>query len=137
MLRSEDEGRSFVAVDSPYHGSFFGMGAADGGVILAYGLRGNAFRNNGADQGWVEVDMGQEVSLTADVTLSDGSLLLADETGRVLRSADGARSFKPLPISTHGYLSGLVQAADGALVVAGMRGVSRIELDHLSMESKP
>lgn len=132
MLRSHDGGKSFDALESPYHGSFFGQGWTSAGAHVVYGLRGNAFQRIG-DGDWNSLDMGQEVSLTADLELSDGSLLLADETGRLLTSLDG----KSLPIASQGYVSALVQTADGALVVAGMRGVTRIEPKNLLLRGKP
>ena len=45
LLKSGDGGASFGALASPYKGSFFGLLAARTGTLVAYGLRGNAFRS--------------------------------------------------------------------------------------------
>src|SRR5213076_2189490 len=44
LLRSTDGGANFAAVASPYKGSFFGLLAARSGTLIAYGLRGHAYR---------------------------------------------------------------------------------------------
>ncbi|MOA54534.1 hypothetical protein D3C78_1781680 [compost metagenome] len=56
-------------------------------------------------------------------------MLLADESGRLLRSTDGARSFVALAVQPGTGLTGIAEAADGALILSGARGLSRVEPD--------
>lgn len=137
LLRSDDHGRSFNALPSPYKGSLFGLARGDATTLVAYGLRGHALRSNDDGQEWQAVTLEQSDTLTADARLADGSLLLADETGRVLRSTDDGRAFAALKLAPQGYIAGLVQAADGAVVVVGARGLARIEPAQLQLESTP
>lgn len=137
VLRSDDHGQSFARVETPYKGSLFGISNGVPGTVLTYGLRGHAFRSDDAGGDWTQVILDQTTTLTADTRLRDGSVLLSDETGRVLRSTDGARSFTPLKVLAQGYVAGLIEAADGGLVIVGVRGVSRIETANLFVESKP
>ena len=44
LLRSDDQGKIWQALPSPYKGSFFGVVALRDGSVLAYGLRGKIFR---------------------------------------------------------------------------------------------
>ncbi|NIV31558.1 MAG: hypothetical protein GWN58_19350, partial [Anaerolineae bacterium] len=46
LYRSSDWGQSWVQLDSPYEGSFFGTIGNAQGRVIAYGLRGNAFQSN-------------------------------------------------------------------------------------------
>jgi photosystem II stability/assembly factor-like uncharacterized protein len=126
LFQSGADGR-FHRVQTPYQGSFFGLSVSDEGSLLAYGLRGNAWRRSVTTGDWQEISLDNEVTLTADLRTADGGLLLADEAGRLSLSRDDGVTFKPLTVNAKGYVAGLAQAADGALIAAGGRGVHRIE----------
>lgn len=140
LFRADDAvqggGGQFGALASPYVGTWFGALAGPANELLVFGLRGNAYRRGGAHGGWERVETGLPVTLTAGLRLADGAIVLADESGRLLRSTDGGAHFTPLPVSEARSLTGLAQAADGALVLAGARGMSRIEPDILAKEAK-
>jgi photosystem II stability/assembly factor-like uncharacterized protein len=125
LLRSDDGGASFSALPAPYKGSFFGLLATRTGMLLAYGLRGNAWRS--ADQGasWQRADTaGLAASFSAATEALDGTLLLLSQAGELLASRDDGRSFRAqagVPAGGAG-----VAAADGAWVVAGLRGTQRV-----------
>lgn len=134
LFRSTDGGASFQRLQTPYAGTFFGALGLGGQGVLAYGLRGNAWRGDGAN--WTQVELAQPVTLTAGLKLTDGAVLLADESGRLLRGDAAASRFTPLAVSLPTGLTSMVQAADGALVVSGTRGLSRVEPATLTAEAK-
>ena len=75
-LSHQQEGQQerFVALPSPYVGSFFGV-VAQPGLVFAYGLRGHAVRSDDGGESWSAVDTGLPVSLTAasfDASLARG-----------------------------------------------------------------
>lgn len=124
VLRSDDGGTSFSALASPYKGSFFGLVATRAGSLIAFGLRGNAFRSTDGGLHWEKAETGSSASLNAGLALADGSVLLLAQTGTVLVSHDDGRSF------THQAGGGVPASAfaangRGALVLAGLRGVRR------------
>lgn len=130
LFKSDPSGH-FQRVQTPYPGSFFGLSAGPQGDLLAYGLRGNAWRYSAASDTWQATPLGNEVTLTADLRTREGTVLLADEAGRLSLSRDDGISFKPLAVNAKGYVAGMVQAADGALIAAGARGVQRIDAQEL------
>lgn len=136
LLRSVDGGASFAEVATPYSGTFFGALDLDGDALLAFGLRGNAWRSDDGGASWQQVKLGQPVTVSAGRRLQDGSVLLADESGRLLRSTDGARSFVALAVQPGTGLTGIAEAADGALILSGARGLSRVE-PHALVSGKP
>jgi hypothetical protein len=62
--------------------------------------------------------------------------MLVDESGRLLGSKDSGRSFSALPVGAGMGLTGLLQTADGVLVLSGARGLSRLDLAQLLSEVK-
>jgi len=132
LFRSSDAGASFAEIRTPYSGTFFGALELDGDGLLAFGLRGNAWRSEDGGASWQQVKLGQQVTVSAGRRLQDGSVLLADESGRLLRSTDGARSFVALAVQPGTGLTGIAEAADGALILSSARGLSRVEADALA-----
>ena len=63
--------------------------------------------------------------------------MLIDESGRVLRSRDAGASFAVLPAGAATGLTALAESRDGALILSGARGVTRVESSQLVAEIKP
>ena len=125
LMASNDGGENFAALPSAYKGSYFGLLAERSGALIAYGLRGNAWRS--ADQGasWTRLDTGVQTSISAALELDNGEFALLAQTGELLRSRDDGRSFtKTLPSGGPLPAAGLA-TADGALVIASLRGLRR------------
>lgn len=129
LFRSVDGGARFAEIRTPYSGTFFGALQLHGDALLAYGLRGNAWHSADGGASWQRVELGQPLTLSAGRLLRDGSVLLADESGRLLRSTDGGQHFTALAVQPGTGLTGIAEAADGALILSGARGLSRVEPD--------
>ncbi|MDG9858114.1 YCF48-related protein [Pseudomonas nitroreducens] len=122
-LSHQQEGQQerFVALPSPYAGSFFGV-VARPGLVFAYGLRGHAVRSDDGGESWSAVDTGLPVSLTAASFDASGRLYLFSQAGQGLVSDDRGVSFKPLELAERLPVSGAV-AGPGRLLLVGTRGV--------------
>jgi photosystem II stability/assembly factor-like uncharacterized protein len=129
LFRSEDFGRTWKKLTSPYEGSFFGIsGNPEGGFVTAFGLRGNIFYSYDRGETWSPSNTGQKASLSGGVFLSDGSFCVAGVDGSLLISKDKGKSYTLLPTKFPGSIS-LTEASDRKLVVVGLRGVTRIEIN--------
>jgi len=135
LLRSEDHGASYAALDSPASGTIFGLLQTSPRGVLAYGLRGKAYLSEDRGASWVRVANNQPVTLTAGARLGNGNLLLVDETGRTLISKDAGRSLNASSLAEPTYLTGLTTTPDGALAISSLRGVIRLPLNELNGES--
>ena len=124
VLRSTDAGTSFEARASPYKGSFFGLLATRSGTLLAFGLRGNAWRSVDRGASWAKVETGSSASLNAGLELAEGTLALLAQSGAVLVSRDDGRTFTQ-QIGGGVPASAFVSTAGGQFVLAGLRGVRR------------
>ncbi|WP_428035263.1 WD40/YVTN/BNR-like repeat-containing protein [Amphritea sp.] len=125
LLRSDDNGQHFTQLESPYHGSWFGLLAEHDGSLLAYGLRGNAYLTTDLGNHWQQVNSGTPVSLAADTELEDGRTLLVSQAGEILVSTDNGLSFSRSPKRLRLPLTAVTEAPDG-LVVGSLRGVHAI-----------
>jgi photosystem II stability/assembly factor-like uncharacterized protein len=128
VFRSSDGAEQFERIETPYEGSFFGMQSSAEGDLVLFGLRGNVLRSSDRGEHWDWVDMAQPVTLTAGTRLNNGDLVLVDETGGVLRKAGRGTPFAPVPVDQPSAFTAVLQAADGALITSGIRGITRIKL---------
>jgi photosystem II stability/assembly factor-like uncharacterized protein len=127
-LRLDPQTGRFNALQTPYEGSYFGL-LAKPGLLLAYGLRGTAYRSLDGGQQWEAVDTGVTASITASQVLPDGRLLLCSQAGDVLLSDDDGAHFRRLTLKAPMSYTGLAVSGD-ALVLSGLRGV-RVERPEL------
>lgn len=126
ILKLDQQHQRFVALHSPYQGTFFGV-IGEPGLIFAYGLRGHAVRSVDGGEHWSEVHTGQPVSLTAANVGSDGRLYLFSQAGQGLVSRDLGASFAPLALNERTPVSGVLASGDSLLLV-GSRGLLRSTL---------
>ncbi|MGP0014920.1 WD40/YVTN/BNR-like repeat-containing protein [Pseudomonas sp.] len=125
LLKWDDTRQRFVAVPTPYQGSFFGV-LGKPGEVLAYGLRGNVWRSTDGGLSWIPLDSGLHISITAGIVDASGRYRLFTQGGQMLLSqgsgADMRLVREPVPLP----VAGAVQAVNGVLVVVGNRGVQAL-----------
>ncbi len=98
VLKLDATAKRFRAVPVDYKGSLFGV--ADGGdAVLVFGLRGNAFRSTDGGAHWSKVDSQLVASIIAGARTTNGTVLLADQGGRIVASSDGGKTFKRLELA--------------------------------------
>ena len=122
LLRKWDaEQERFVALETPYQGSYFGLlGTPD--EVLVYGLRGHAFHSRDAGLNWQPLDSGLQVSITAAALDARGDYRLFTQAGHMLRAGADA-ALQLVPQAQQSPVAGATLAANGALVLVGTRGV--------------
>lgn len=125
LFHAGDRLAKFEEIKTPYAGTFFGVLSGAGQHLNVFGLRGNAYWTDDGKR-WQKSETGAPNSLTAGIRLKDGAIALVDEAGRVLLSRDGGASFKPAPMAKPSPLTGIVQLADGSLVLSGVRGLTHL-----------
>lgn len=125
LVRSDDGGASFQALESPYRGSWFSGEILPDGRWLLGGLRGNIWQGSGtpAAASWRTVPVPVPSSITALVAVPGGAVFAATQSGLVLRLAEGAATQalnrdKPVPMP-----AALLPLRDGRLLSMGMGGV--------------
>lgn len=113
----------FKAIPTGYAGSFFGIvGTPE--VVLAFGLRGVAYRSGDGGATWQPLTLPSEATVTAGSALGDvGGFVLVNNAGQLLRSDEHARSFTLAKVSAPMRYTGVVPAGNGVAVITGLGGV--------------
>lgn len=121
LMRLDAEAGRFHALKTPYEGTYFGVTGNAKGVV-AFGLRGNAFRSIDGGKSWSKVETGLQVGLTGG-TEHEGRLVLVSQAGHLLVSRDDGASFAPVKIERAAPGAAVIGAGTGSVVVAGPRGL--------------
>lgn len=137
LLHAAGPNEPFKAQPFPSTGSLFGAVALRQGPLLLLGLRGKVFRSSKPGDPWVAIQTPVDASLFAGLQLSDDSVLLVGAAGQVLISRDQGQTFSTLPMKTRFPFTGATVAPDGSLVLAGTRGLLRLDPAVLAMNLGP
>lgn len=127
LLRSDDAGRNFRRLVSPYKGSWFTAELPTPSGMIVAGLRGNAWRSGDGGSTWSQLPAPTPATFVASAVANDGALLLANQAGFVLR-AQGAQL---VPVNTRPVLlpSGLVTGPQDRLLAVGAAGAMQVAGD--------
>ncbi|MDB6164884.1 MAG: hypothetical protein JWQ83_24 [Lacunisphaera sp.] len=128
-LVSNDGGKSWRKSQVPYDGSLFGILPVAAGRILAYGLRGHILRSEDQGGQWEPINTSAPILIMGGARLGRDVILLGGQGGNFFVSRNAGRSFtawKPANFGTS--IAELVEANDGAIVVVGEAGATRLTL---------
>ena len=128
LYRSEDGGEHWVALPSPYAGSFFTVLTGGESTVLVAGLRGHVYRSTDKGQHWTAIASATDALLDGAAVLSDGRVVLVGMAGVVLVSEDGGLTFRRLRMADRKGLAAVAVGPKGPVVV-GENGVRRLVLE--------
>jgi photosystem II stability/assembly factor-like uncharacterized protein len=126
LLKWNESAQRFVALDSPYQGSFFGV-IGKPGEVLVYGLRGHVFRSVDGGASWAALNTGLQVSITAATVDAKGRYLLFSQAGQMLVDAGDSR-LTSIPQQNPAPSAGAISTPDGTLVLVGSRGARALNV---------
>ncbi|HYP17620.1 MAG TPA: hypothetical protein VEQ65_10450, partial [Opitutus sp.] len=109
-----------------YDGSFYGLLPLDDTAVLAYGLRGHAYRSPDFGATWERLAIDAPVLLASAVKTRSGVVFLAGQTRTLFRSDDGGLTFVALREHVPGAIAELIEAPDGSILAFGEMGVARL-----------
>ena len=114
--------KRFMPLSTGYQGSFFGViGTRD--YVIAYGLRGTAYRSRNGGSSWERLTTGVHGGLTGATVLEDGQLLFVSQDGRLIVSRDQGDSFERVPVTRPGLFTDVTRAGAGRILITGLGGV--------------
>ena len=122
VLHLDRASKRFVAVPTPYKGTFFGI-VVKPELLLAFGLRGNAWRSTDGGRRWQQTATGIDTGLTGGTVLDDGRIVLVSQGGQLLLSRDNAGHFAAVPGLEASPAFGVAPAGGSGVALVGARGV--------------
>ena len=131
LFRSDDNGRSWRELPSPYDGSFYGILPLDGDALLAFGLRGHLFRSEDGGMSWQKLETSTTALLNSAIRPTPDTVIIAGLNGVLLVSTDGGKSFAYTQQDDRKALSTMVWVGGGQVVTAGEAGVRRLTVSGL------
>ncbi len=123
VLRLDDITQRFVAMTSPYKGTFFGSLIPEPGSLLVFGMRGSAYFTRDGGAQWEHIETGDPSALTGGTLLGGGQSALVTQSGKVLLYRAGQAHVDALPATQPMPYAGVAAAADGTLALVGFGGV--------------
>ncbi len=123
LFRSDDHGETYQPLESPYHGSFFGITSSDPETLLIHGLQGNIWLSRDQGEQWKRIDVGLSTGVNAGTVLADGTIVLVGNAGAVLTSRDRGETFELRHVAGRQSISSVLARQGDGMIVAGAGGV--------------
>lgn len=123
LFRSNDEGKSWELLDSPYHGSFFGGLFDQQGRFWVYGLRGNVFVSEDNGESFSQIDVDTRYNLSSGTVMADGTVVLVGHSGTLVFFDADTLEAQRYVHSSNVPLSGVLQNAGNDFILIGRSGV--------------
>ncbi|HEX3139738.1 MAG TPA: YCF48-related protein [Rhizobacter sp.] len=117
----------FTTLELPYKGTLFGV-VGNERALVVHGLRGSALRSTDAGRSWQTLTTGLQVGMTASAIDAQGRFMLVSQAGHLLVSSDDGATFNAARLERPVPAAAVIEAAPGALVVAGPRGAQALAL---------
>jgi photosystem II stability/assembly factor-like uncharacterized protein len=128
LYRSDDGGQSWVGLEMPYEGSYFGIiGNFEDNSVIAFGLRGMAYRSTDGGQSWALLELENPLTFQGGASVRGGVVTMVDKGGKVYYSRDSGKTFE---VKDSGFTgsSTLVVNREGKVVLVGVKGVMNTAL---------
>jgi photosystem II stability/assembly factor-like uncharacterized protein len=116
--------KPFTNPAPPSPGSFFGALVASDQSVIIYGLQGTIFRSTNMGKDWTKSASNVGAGIDCGVLLRNGDVVLGDVAGDLLISHNSGAAFSLS--SANQPVVAMAQAADGAIIIGGPAGLSRI-----------
>lgn len=125
LLRWNREQERFIALQSPYQGSYFGL-LDTGKELIAYGLRGNVYATGDGGSTWRKMATPAPDTVVGGTLLPDGRSLLVTSGGKMLVNKKESDGFDLMPARAPMPYAAVAAAGNHAIAAVGARGV-RVE----------
>lgn len=123
LFLSNNSGKTFERLASPYSGSFFGATAISDNSFLIYGLEGSVWLTNNAGYGWAKVNSQVTSGFNGGAVKPDGTVVLVGNDGNLLKSFDGGQTFSQQVVLDRASLTSVLPLDNKTLVITSVKGI--------------
>ena len=128
VLRSDNQGQDWNTVPEFYNGSFYNALSLPSGGWLAYGMRGNAYYNQG-DAHWTQATIPAPVAFFGHAVLPDGRLLLVGQGSVLATSSNQGAAFSLTRLKGRATLTDIQLQSDGTAWITSDAGLQMHRTD--------
>ncbi len=128
LYRSDDGGATWLALPSPYEGSFFGLLPLAEGPVLAFGLRGRLFSSADRGKHWTRIETATEATLLSALELGPGRFLVAGMEGTLVWGEGATGPVRTEQRPDRQAIVALAPNPGHGLLLVGEGGVRHLEL---------
>jgi len=122
--RSNDDGKTWSKADLPYEGSMFGVVALDNGLVVSFGLRGNAFSTANLGESWERLETGTESTLLGGSAVSGGRAVIVGDGGTVMLLPANSNQLRRYAFSDGGVMSSVLPLSEIEFLTIGENGLA-------------
>lgn len=133
IYRSEDRGKTWDELPSPYIGSLFGVLALENNIVLVYGLRGHLYRSDDGGDSWQRIIVHTGNTISSGVRLHNNNIILAGTGGLLLMSYDSGYNFKLVMTRERNNFAAVVETEDEQIITVGDKGIRSLLLQSLEL----
>ncbi|MBL9190125.1 MAG: hypothetical protein JNK23_21775 [Opitutaceae bacterium] len=137
LLRSIDQGLTWVKLTAPYEGSFYGILPLERGTLLAHGLRGHAFHSTDDGQTWRDVSTPAPALLATAVRLRSGFTVFAGQDRALFFNREPGAPLAASPRPPGAAIAELLELPDGQLLAVGEAGATFVDVAAAIPGAKP
>ncbi len=124
LFRSDDGGETWVTLESPYQGSYFGaLTGPNPDDVLVFGLQGNIFKSSDRGESWLKAKSKGTDGVMDGVLLGDKGSILVGNSGVVLTSKDGGANYTMQITKSREAILAVETLPNGKLIMVGQGGV--------------
>jgi len=125
IYRSDDNGKQWQPLPSPYHGSFFGSLPGREQSLFLFGLRGHLFISYDRGEQWQTAQTNTTAMLTSGIKSSNGSCYISGLSGTLLIAPHcDERNIELKQLPGRSGISAMLQG-DDAIILIGESGITR------------
>ena len=128
VARSDDAGKSWRRLKTPYSGSFFNILVTNRNSLIVVGLRGALYRSEDAGATWKVVKNESVASLSGITQLDNGTIVVAGMEGAFLYSKDDGKTFTFYQHPDRDDYSTLIASKNDILLLAGEAGLTTLDV---------
>ncbi|MEL7449310.1 MAG: YCF48-related protein [Pseudomonadota bacterium] len=132
FFRSDDGGENWIAMNTPYEGSYYATVPLEGDSLLLCAMRGHLLRSDDAGVTLKDLDTDTLSLLSGGAVTGNGTVLVVGMGGALLVSDDAGSSFELVAQPDRKGLSTVLAAGNGNVVLIGEAGVQRRAVESLS-----
>lgn len=130
ILRSDNAGKTWEILPSPYHGSLFGLLSLSYDELIVFGLKGKLFHSKDAGKTWIKLDVEANALLTHAAKLQDNTIVVTGMAGTILVKHNIENAFRTYTLPESDGIASLIEM-NNQLILVGEKGLRILDKQQL------